>query len=90
VRAFDPWPVARTRVSGEDLLIWKSAVVPEAALATPIGEPGTIVQIAPTPVVKCGNGYLALVELQAPGRRRTGASDFMRGRRAKVGLRLGE
>jgi len=39
--------------------------------------------------VKCGTGMLTLVEVQAPGRRRMLAADFMRGRRVDVGTLLG-
>jgi methionyl-tRNA formyltransferase len=51
--------------------------------------PGTVTELKPEPVVKCGNGSLALIEVQAPGRRRMAAADFMRGRRVVVGTRLG-
>ncbi len=89
VRAYNPWPVARTTLGGEDLLIWRAAVA-DASPATGVpGEPGTIVRMKPAPVVRCGAGSLALLEVQAPGRRRMPAADFMRGRRVAVGARLG-
>ncbi len=94
VRAYDPWPVARTTLAGESLLIWRARVIagdaavnhPELADATP----GTVIAIKPEPVVKCATGSLALIEVQAPGRRRMAAADFMRGRRLSAGVRLGQ
>lgn len=93
VRAYDPWPVARTTLAGQDLLIWRAKVV---TADSPAGEPGlnnaapgTLVRLKPEPLVKCGAGWLALVEVQAPGRRRMPAADFMRGRRVAAGARLG-
>ncbi len=43
VRAYDPWPVARTTMAGEDLLIWRAA-------------PGTIIGLKPDAIVQCGDG----------------------------------
>jgi methionyl-tRNA formyltransferase len=99
VRAYDPWPVARTTIGGEDLSIWRARVVAhdtddendavgnDARVTTAV--PGTITNLKPEPVVKCGRGSLALIEVQAPSRRRMTAADFMRGRRVVVGTRLG-
>ncbi|HXZ89197.1 MAG TPA: methionyl-tRNA formyltransferase [Candidatus Binataceae bacterium] len=89
-RAYDPWPVARTTLGGDDMLVWRARVdgpadAPEAADAPP----GTIVALKPVPLVKCGAGVLALLELQAAGRRRMPAAEFFRGRRVPVGTRLG-
>jgi len=98
VRAFDPWPVARTTIGGEDLLIWRARVIDEHTAVDPIAAtqtpgamqtPGSITALRPEPVVKCGAGALALVEVQAAGRRRMAGADYMRGQRAAVGTRLG-
>jgi methionyl-tRNA formyltransferase len=42
------------------------------------------------PIVQCGTGRLGLIEVQAPGRKRMAAADFMRGRRIGQGHRLGQ
>lgn len=93
VRAYDPWPVARTTFDGEELLIWRAHVVTGSTDGAPVigGEasPGTITSLKPDPVVKCGAGSLVLIEVQAPARRRMPAADFLRGRRATAGVRLG-
>jgi methionyl-tRNA formyltransferase len=87
-RAYDPWPVARTPLDGEDLLIWRARVTADSP-SIPDSPPGAVIALNPDPVVQCGNGALALLEVQAPGRRRMRAADFMRGRRIAVGARLG-
>ncbi len=98
VRAYDPWPVARTRLGGDELLIWRAALydsVPPAAAessdaaASPGVAPGTIVRMKPDVAVQCGRGRIVLTEVQAAGRKRMGAAEFLRGRRAVPGERLG-
>lgn len=92
VRAYDPWPVARTRLGRDELLIWRARQWPhrEESAASPAVAPGTLVQLNPGPIVKCGDGLLELIEVQAPGRRRVAAADFIRGRRVDEGALLGE
>ena len=85
-RAYDPWPVARTSLNGAEVLIWRAAVEHEDASSD---APGTIVNVKPNPVVQCGIGQLRLVEVQAAGRRRIPARDFLRGKRAEAGARFG-
>ncbi|MDO8433573.1 MAG: methionyl-tRNA formyltransferase [Candidatus Binatus sp.] len=85
-RAYDPWPVARTTLGGEEILIWRAAVENERSSSE---VPGTIVNLKPSPIVQCGVGRLRLIEVQAPGRKRMPAADFFRGKRIGVGARLG-
>jgi methionyl-tRNA formyltransferase len=84
-RAYDPWPVARTAFGGSDLMIYRARVVASDSDA----EAGTIVSMRANPIVKCGVGALELIEVQAPGRKRMRASDWVRGRRLAVGQKLG-
>jgi methionyl-tRNA formyltransferase len=86
IRAYDPWPIARTTMRGELLMIHRAALAQDGAGAA---EPGTIVDLRRAPIVQCGRGRLALVEVQAAGRKRMPAADFMRGRRIAIGERLG-
>jgi methionyl-tRNA formyltransferase len=92
VRAYDPWPVARTKLGQDELLVWRARLVThrEESAGSTTALPGTLVKLKPGPIVKCGEGLLELVEIQAPGRRRMTAADFMRGRRVAEGMRLGE
>ena len=85
-RAYDPWPVARTRLGGDEVLIWRAAVEDSGSSDEP---PGTIVSVKPSPVVQCGTGRLRLLEVQAAGRKRISAADFLRGKRVEAGARFG-
>ena len=85
-RAYDPWPVARTRLGGDEVLIWRAEVSHEDGSIEP---PGTIVSVKPSPVVQCGTGRLRLLEVQAAGRKRISAADFLRGKRVQAGARFG-
>ncbi len=87
-RAYDPWPIARTQLNGEELLVYRAKVLANERDPSN-AEPGTLVRLKPLPVVKCGADALALIEVQAPGRWRMAAADFMRGRRVAQGARLG-
>jgi methionyl-tRNA formyltransferase len=95
VRGYDPWPVARTTMAGKDLLIWRAALRGEASGGMPpeasprSAAPGTIIRLKPDAIVQCGDGALALLEVQAPGRRRMAAAEYLRGRRVAAGARLG-
>jgi methionyl-tRNA formyltransferase len=84
VRAYDPWPVARTRLGGDEVLIWRAAVEDGSN-----GSAGMIVSVKPAPVVQCGTGRLRLIEVQAAGRKRMPAVDFLRGKRVEPGARFG-
>jgi len=85
-RAYDPWPVARTSIGGEDLMVWRARV---SEIAAAQAEPGCIVGLKPNPAVRCGNGILELLEVQAAGRKRMSAGDFVRGKRLAIGDKLG-
>jgi methionyl-tRNA formyltransferase len=85
-RAYDPWPVARTRLGGDEVLIWRAAVEDPSSSGH---DPGTIVSLKPNPVVQCGAGRLRLLEVQAAGRKRIPAADFLRGKRVEAGARFG-
>jgi len=84
IRAYDPWPVARTALGGSDLMIYRARVV-----ESDDGAPGSIVSIGANPIVRCGADGLELLEVQSPGRKRMRAGDWARGRRLAAGDRLG-
>jgi methionyl-tRNA formyltransferase len=74
LRAFDPAPGARSVVGGETITCWRGVVVAGG------GKPGTIVAADGAAVtVACGEGRLALTELQRAGGRRMAADAFLRG-----------
>lgn len=85
VRAFDPVPGAQTTLEGTALKIWKAAPLPGRFAA-----PGTVVRADGSEiVVACGDGALAVTELQREGRRRMDARAFLAGRGLRAGVRLG-
>jgi methionyl-tRNA formyltransferase len=89
VRAFNPWPVAETRLDGEQLRVFASSVVESSSSAKIDSEAGTIRAIGDFGVVvQCGRGQLSLRELQRPGKRAVAAAEFMRGVQL-TGRRLG-
>jgi methionyl-tRNA formyltransferase len=74
IRAFNPWPVAETMFAGETLRILR------ARMAAENGEhatPGTLLGLADDGLrVACGQGVLAVRELQRAGKRPVSARDF--------------
>jgi len=73
VRAFNPEPVADTRLDGEQLRIFAAEVLDDAKkqeIASIRFDPGAIVEVLEgSMVVQCGRGRLAVTEVQRPGRR---------------------
>jgi len=86
IRAFNPWPVAETRFAGESLRVLR------ARISEPVGAhdaPGTLLGIAEDGLrVACGEGVLAVRELQRAGKRPVSARDFANAVRL-AGLRFG-
>ena len=89
VRAFDPWPVAHTRVAGTDtpaLRIWRA----EPDDRDSVGPPGTVLDCGDSGlVVAAASGAVRITEVQPPGARRMSAAAFARGRRIAPGTRFG-
>ncbi|MFO8154422.1 MAG: methionyl-tRNA formyltransferase [Pseudomonadota bacterium] len=89
IRAFNPWPVARTTVAGESpLRIHAAEPLSEPADAAP----GTVRAVARDGIeVATGDGVLRLTTLQTPGGRAQPVADFLNGHRELLtpGTRLG-
>jgi methionyl-tRNA formyltransferase len=90
VRAFNPWPIAETRLDGEQLRIYGARAEepgrsspgsrPEMPVdrSGPVPKAGTITAIRDNSIiVACGQGSVALIELQRPGRRPVAARDLI-------------
>lgn len=84
VRAFIPFPVAQTVVSGQVCKIWKAQPLAGKGL------PGEITDLEDGISVGCGNGILKIAELQLPGSKRMSARDFLTGHQLNIGDRLGD
>jgi methionyl-tRNA formyltransferase len=99
VRAFNPWPVAETRLRGEPLRILGARVLSAGDSAgsasnmplkdDKIYNSGEIVAVRDDFIaIRCGNGMLGVTEVQRPGRRAVSARDLSHSL-ALQGLRLG-
>lgn len=78
VRAFNPWPVAETKLDGIQLRVW------DAELAAPaIGSaPGSVLDASDLGVdVACGQGVLRILRLQLAGRKPLTAREFIKAQR---------
>lgn len=85
VRATYPWPSAQCLYAGEVCRIHRSEVVAQFSTEAP----GTITAVEKDRViVACGEGQLAILHFQAPGKKAMPMGDFLRGRRMHCGERL--
>jgi methionyl-tRNA formyltransferase len=92
VRAFNPWPIAETRLNGEQLRIWDAEPLDSQRRAHPnAGQrtaPGTVLGASPDGIdVACGQGALRVLRLQLAGRKPLPAREFLQGQRL-VGARF--
>src|SRR5213075_2387576 len=71
VRALRPSPGAATTLQGERIKLWR------AHLATGKGEPGSVLAADDVLLVACGEGSLAITELQRAGGKPLAASEFL-------------
>ncbi len=80
VRAFNPWPVAETRLGGAQLRIWDAEPRGAGELDVAGVEPGTVLGASTEGIdVACGQGVLRVLRLQLAGRKALGAREFIQG-----------
>ena len=92
VRAFNPWPVAETRLAGDQVRIWEAEPVAPAQLPAvdSASAPGTVLPSAHGQLlVATGSDVLAVLRLQLPGRKPLSAREFLNAR-SLDGARFGE
>jgi methionyl-tRNA formyltransferase len=83
VRAFNPFPGAYAFLGDTGVKVWRAHPVEGR------GNPGEVLSSGDDGVVvACGEGALALAELQRAGARRLGARDFLRGHPLEPGSRF--
>jgi len=83
IRAFNPSPVAETRLDGAQLRIWEAELTPaDVHAAAERAAPGAVLRAAPEGIdVACGRGGLRITRLQLAGRRPLTADEFIKARR---------
>jgi methionyl-tRNA formyltransferase len=86
VRAFNPWPIAETRLDGAQLRIWDAEILdtPAAGQGEPGGGtlPGSVLAATHAGIdVACGRGVLRILRLQLAGRKPLFAQEFIKGQR---------
>ncbi len=87
IRGTLPWPGAYTLLDGELFKIF-AADVPDGASEA---APGTVLSAGENGIdVAAGGRILRILEVQAAGRKRMRAADYVRGRKLDSGKRLGE
>jgi methionyl-tRNA formyltransferase len=87
VRAFNPFPVAQSKLNGEICRIWMAIAQSSDANASQ-AKPGQVVSVHDGVLVACGEGLLNISELQAPGGKRLTAQAFVQGHHLKAGDRF--
>lgn len=85
IRAFNPWPVARTKLEGEELRIWSAR---SQVLEQQRGQTGEIISTQPL-LIQGGQGLIEILEIQRPGKKRLPSQEFIKGFSLRLGMRLG-
>ena len=84
IRAFNPFPVAQSKLKGEVCRIWMATE--QAGGSNPANAaPGTVLDVHDGITVACGQGCINITELQAPGGKRLHAAAFVQGHHLKAG-----
>ena len=86
VRAFDPFPGATFQAHGETVKLWRAQVERLDIAAAP----GTVIAVdGQQLVVACGDGALALLDVQRPGGKRVAVAQWLQGQPPARGDVLG-
>jgi methionyl-tRNA formyltransferase len=79
IRAFNPWPVAQTRLQGAPLRLWESEPL---SGGTGPATPGTVIATGKAGIdVATGGGVLRITRLQPPGKRPMAAAELLNARK---------
>ncbi len=83
IRAFNPSPVAETRLDGAQLRIWEADLTPADAREAPErAAPGAVLHAGPEGIdVACGRGSVRITRLQLAGRKALRPDEFILARR---------
>jgi methionyl-tRNA formyltransferase len=90
IRAFNPWPVAYTRLGERTLRLWDAAPVNASITGDRHAAPGTVIAVDGDGIhVQTGDGVLTLTRLQLEGGKPLAAEAFSHGRQLVPGDVLG-
>jgi methionyl-tRNA formyltransferase len=82
VRAFDPWPIAETKLDGTQLRVWEAELAASIGSGSAAAAPGTVLDASNTGIeVACGAGVLRILRLQLAGRKPLTAREFIKAQR---------
>lgn len=84
IRGLSPWPVATAVLEGKKLKLHRSAIAAQGSETAACGE---IISLDPL-TVQCGEGAVELLEIQAEGKKRMNAQDYLRGHPITTGTIL--
>lgn len=84
VRGMHPWPGAYTTLDGATLKIHRTRVLDES------GAPGAVLAADDALIVACGEGAVAIEQLQLAGKKRLKARAFLSGHPIAPGATMGE
>ncbi len=77
INAFNPWPGARGDIAGQPHKIWRARALDDSPAETPV-VPGSIRRVDKQALeIQCGQGVLAIDEIQHPGKRRLPIADYL-------------
>jgi methionyl-tRNA formyltransferase len=89
IRAFNPWPVAETRLRGEALKLLRSSLADAEIEPSSSVQPGTANGLQGDALeIACGRGTIHVHELQRSGRKPVSARDFMNAEQLQAGQSL--
>lgn len=78
VRGLNPWPVAVSKIGGKKVKIYTTG------LSDAKGNAGEIISLSPF-IVGTGKGSVEILEIQAEGKRKMTAEEYLRGNKHSVG-----
>jgi methionyl-tRNA formyltransferase len=84
VRAFDPFPGAHFSWAGEAIKVWQARAQPSDSDAAP----GTVLAVGAELLVRCGEGALAVQQVQRPGGKRQPVASWLASQGVTVGQLL--
>jgi len=86
VRGLNPWPCAYTENENGRIKIYLA----KPCEAESAAEPGAVTVSDPKQGLKiaCGEGWLEIIEMQAPNAKRMGAKDYLRGKKIETGTKF--